>query len=272
MKAIGQSRKGAGEGPNEDAIGWDEQRSLAVLADGMGGYASGEVASRLVKETLLASEPDADLAAVVRSAHTLICKASAENPESLGGMGSTVVAFRIADRVARIVWVGDSRAYLWRHNRLRPLTRDHSVAEHLRHAEHLSETQIERHPLRRTVMQALGKELLAPSVTELPLRRGDWLMLCTDGVTGVMADTAITGVLRGARSMTDAAEVLISTALASGSTDDISVVIAEYTGPSKLRLDWQLTPRAAIWLSIFAGVLVAGLLTSLVKWLARSSH
>jgi len=122
------------------------------------------------------------------------------------------------------------------------------------------------------VMQALGKELLAPSVTELPLRRGDWLMLCTDGVTGVMADTAITGVLRGARSMTDAAEVLISTALASGSTDDISVVIAEYTGPSKLRLDWQLTPRAAIWLSIFAGVLVAGLLTSLVKWLARSSH
>src|SRR5690242_7209795 len=122
----------------------------------MGGYASGEVASRMVKETLLASEPEADLAAAVRTAHSLICKASAENPAALGGMGSTVVAFRLANRVARIVWVGDSRAYLWRHGRLRPLTRDHSMAEHLRQTDHLFETQIEQHPMRRALMHALG--------------------------------------------------------------------------------------------------------------------
>ncbi len=271
MKAIGQSCKGLGDGPNEDSIGWDEQRSLAMLADGMGGYASGEVASRIVKDTLLGGESGAPLADLVLSAHARISRAAAEN-RAWSGMGSTVVALRIEDRVARIVWVGDSRAYLWRRGRLRRLTRDHSVAEHLRESERLSEREIASHPLRRTVLQALGKEVSAPSVEELALRRGDWLILCSDGLTGVVDDEGVRRVLSSARSMTDAAEALIATALKQGSEDDISVVIAEHTGPGKLGLDWHPSPRAAIWLSIFAGVLGAAVLTGIVKWLTNSSH
>ncbi len=271
MKVIGQSRKGRGDGPNEDAIGWDEQRSLALLADGMGGYASGEVASRIVKDTLLEGHSAVDLAARVLSAHARISQVAAEN-RAFAGMGSTVVALGIADRVARIVWVGDSRAYLWRRGRLRRLTRDHSVAEHLRQTERLSEAEIASHPLRRTVLQALGKEVSALSVEELALRRGDWLILCSDGLTGVVDDEGVSRVLRKAPSMTDAADALIATALKNGSEDDISVVIAEHTEAGKLGLDWHPTPRAAIWLSIVAGLLGAAVLTGIVKLLTASSH
>ncbi len=271
MKVTGQSRKGAGGGPNEDAIGWDEQRSLALLADGMGGYASGEVASRMVKDTLLEGDSGADPAALVLTAHARISQAAAENP-AFAGMGSTVVAVSITDRIARIVWVGDSRAYLWRRGRLRRLTRDHSVAEHLRHTERLSEAEIASHPLRRTVLQALGKEVSAPSVEELAVHRGDWLILCSDGLTGVVDDEGVSRVLCKARSIADAAEALIATALRHGSEDDISVVIAEHTGGSKPGLDWHPSPRAAIWLSILAGLLGAIVLTGIVKLLTRSSH
>jgi protein phosphatase len=272
MKAIGQSRKGMGDGPNEDAIGWDEQRSLALLADGMGGYASGEIASRIVKDTLLQGDSGTDLTALVLSAHAKISQAAAGNP-AFTGMGSTVVAFTIAERVARVVWVGDSRAYLWRRGRLRRLTRDHSVAEHLRETEHLSEAEVASHPLRRTLLQALGKELSVPSVLELALHQGDWLILCSDGLTGVVDDENISRVLRRTGSMTAAAEALISTAFTHGSEDDISVVIAEHTGAGgKLGLDWHPGPRTAIWLSILAGVLGAVVLTGIVKWLTRSSH
>src|SRR5258708_3135423 len=111
MRVAGRSRKGAGEGPNEDSIGWDETRSLALVADGMGGHSRGEVASALVKETLLDSAANANLKDAALRAHERILQiAGAEGGAS--GMGSTLVAVSIADRVGKAVWVGDSRAYL----------------------------------------------------------------------------------------------------------------------------------------------------------------
>jgi PPM family protein phosphatase len=272
MKVIGQSRKGVGEGPNEDAIGWDEERCLALLADGMGGYASGEVASGIVKDTLLERDPvTTDLADRVLSAHERISRTAAENP-AFAGMGSTVVAFTINDRVARIVWVGDSRAYLWRGRRLRQLTRDHSAAEYLRVTEQLSETAIRRHPLQHMVLQALGKEVPDPSIKELALRRGDWLILCSDGLTGSMSEQDMNRLLRAAPTMSDAAESLVATAFNQGSEDDISIVIAEHTGGSRFGFDWHPSPRAALWLSILAGVLGAIVLMRIARLLLKLSH
>jgi len=97
------------EGENQDSIGWDTQQKLWFVADGMGGHAGGEIASRLVKETLLAKVAQVGLPAAVMLAHEAISK-EAERLDPQRGMGSTVVSAQIVDRAAQIVWVGDSRA------------------------------------------------------------------------------------------------------------------------------------------------------------------
>ena len=111
-------------------------------------------------------------------------------------MGSTVVAVRIEDRHAEIAWVGDSRAYLWRSDTLRQLSRDHSYLEVLREQENLSETQLRGHPNKNLVTQTLGIGTPEPSSITEPLRRGDWLLLCSDGLNDELEDAEIAQILR----------------------------------------------------------------------------
>jgi serine/threonine protein phosphatase PrpC len=268
MRIVGRSRKGTGDGPNEDSIGWDEDRPLAFVADGMGGYANGEVASRLVKETLLDPQESSDLRAAALRAHSKILEIVSERTES-SGMGSTLVAFTVADCICRIVWVGDSRAYLWRRKRLRPLTRDHSFAERLREVEGLSETAMRVHPGHNLVLQALGRDTPIPSENAVPLRNGDWLLLCSDGLSGELRDQEIAGILAKHAGLESAADALVNGAVASGGKDDISVVLAEYSGPSKFGIEWLWGPRAGLWLSILAGVLSAALIAGIYWWFER---
>src|SRR5919112_200300 len=128
MRYAARTHPGRRGGQNENSIGWDEARGLWFVAEGMGGHASGDVASRLVKETLLGSALKLPLRAAVQRAHEEVAQAAADNTAH-SNMGSTVVAARIADRHAQVVWVGDSRGYLWRNRTLRQLTRDHSYLE-----------------------------------------------------------------------------------------------------------------------------------------------
>lgn len=262
---VGRTHPGTRRETNQDSMGWQDAAQLAFVADGMGGYTGGEVASGLVKGALLDSG-SRDLAAAVMNAHAKILAAAEAHPE-YAGMGSTVVAVQIVERIGKVVWVGDSRAYLWRRGSLQPLTRDHSVGEVLRDAENLTETQLRSHPLRHKVIQSLGKEQPVPSVSETPLRRGDWILLCSDGLSGELRDNEIASVLGTQPSLEAAADALINGALEKGGSDNITVVLVEYTGPNSTDFGFLRSQRVVLWLSILGGVVLAVTVASLGWWL-----
>jgi protein phosphatase len=264
---VGRTNAGARGGQNQDAMGWDETRLLALVADGMGGYASGEVASAVVKQAILSATEPIDLDAAIRRAHRTILEAVESHPE-YGGMGSTVVAMRIENRRCQVAWVGDSRGYLWRGGALRPLTRDHSVAEILREAEDLSETQLRVHPLRSKLVQSLGIDDPVPSLGETPLRHGDLILLCSDGLSSELRDEEIGTVLAAHATLEGTADALIEAALAKGGHDNVTVVLVDYTGTGRFDLSGLRTERAMIWLSAVSGALLATAVAAIV-WLVK---
>jgi PPM family protein phosphatase len=264
MTAItGLTDPGNRAGENQDSIGWDATRSIALVADGLGGHASGQIASGIVKDTVLKLVDSLDLDAAVMQAHAAVADA-AEKDETMHGMASTIVAIKIARRIGHVVWVGDSRAYLWRGGQISPLTQDHSVVEELRVEERLSETQVRMHPLRNQVTRVLGVGLPEPGRHEFPMRKGDWVLLCSDGLSGELRDVEIAGVLDAATSLEDAAAKLIAAALQNGGHDNVSAVLVEYHGPNKRA--FKLSDTAVGWLAVLCGIALAGLLAGTLIW------
>ncbi len=263
---VGRTHAGARGGENEDTMGWDEDRGFAFVADGMGGYAGGEVASRLVKEILLATVGLVDVDTALMKAHARIVAAALDHPE-LTGMGSTVVAIQIADRRCHVAWVGDSRGYLWRKGSLRPITRDHSVLEVLRETENLTEAELRTHPMRNRVLQSLGVEHPVPSVRDVPLHRGDWILLCSDGLHGELLNQEMCTLLAANPTLGGAADALINDALAKGGHDNVTVVLVEYTGSSSIEFFGLTNERAVIWLSAIGGALLAIAVAVIAFWL-----
>jgi protein phosphatase len=262
MRFAARTHPGRRGGQNEDSIGWDEANGLWFVADGMGGHASGDVASRIVKETMLGPGLNLPLRAAVRRAHDEVAQAAADNTAH-SNMGSTVVAARIADRQAEVAWVGDSRGYLWRGQTLRQLTRDHSYLEVLREQENLSETQLRGHPNKNLVTQTLGIGTPEPSVITEPLRKGDWLLLCSDGLNDELEDGEIAQILRANAAPDAAADALIAAALARGGRDNVSAVVVEYDGPNGV----SLNRKTILWLAVLGGACAAILLAALWWWL-----
>jgi protein phosphatase len=256
----GRTHPGRRDGPNEDVIGWDEASNFWFVADGMGGHASGDVASRVVKETLLGEALSLPLVDAIRKAHETVA-ATAKTNSAYDNMGSTVVATRIAERQAEIAWVGDSRAYLWRNGSLSVLTRDHSYLEMLRTQENLSEEQLRAHPNRNLVTRTLGIGTPEPSVAKLPLQRRDWLILCSDGLNDELEDREIAEVLSTQRQPEGATEALIDAALAKGGRDNVSAVVVEYDGPDAVSfssaMSQKLKPMLPMMVSILGGVTAA---------------
>jgi len=265
----GRTHPGRRGGANEDVIGWDEASSFWFVADGMGGHASGDVASRVVKETLLGEALALPLVDAIRKAHETVA-ATAKTNTAYDNMGSTVVATRIAQRQAEIAWVGDSRAYLWRDGSLSALTRDHSYLEVLRIQENLTDEQLRGHPNRNLVTQTLGIGLPEPSVAKLMLRRRDWLLLCSDGLNDELEDQEIAEVLRTHREPEKATEALIDAALAKGGRDNVSAVLVEYDGPNGISfsraMSQKLRPLLPMMFSIVGGMAAATLVAVLWWW------
>lgn len=269
MRFAGRTHPGRRGGQNEDTIGWSEVEGLWFVADGMGGHASGDVASRIVKETLLGEALKLPLQAALGKAHEAV-SATASRNASHAGMGSTAVAVRIAGRSADIAWVGDSRAYLWRAGALRQLTRDHSLMELLRERGDLTEAQLRGHPNRNLVTQTLGLGAPKASSVSEPLRRGDWLLLCSDGLNDELEDEQIAEALRAHAAPDAAADALISAALASGGRDNVSAVVVEYDGPDGVSFRDKLARATRPWLPIIAGALAAFLAAFL--WWSLYEH
>ncbi len=225
---------------NEDAVAFDVPAQLAVLADGMGGYAAGEVASGMATAQVCAriARLKADYPAVsaldlstelrnaIRQANVEILRTARANPQ-FSGMGATLVAAAFTGNVAVIAHAGDSRAYLFRQNQLRLLTRDHSALQEQIDMGLILPSEAARMGGKNLVTRALGVDSqLEPDIAMHPMLAGDRLLLCSDGLNDMLSDDAIAAVLRRhAGQVVAAARQLVDDANAAGGRDNISVIM-----------------------------------------------
>lgn len=226
---------------NEDSFGyWEAENDkefarkgrLAVVADGMGGYEGGQEASRLAVETMIDvyssfdGEPKQSLIAGLQAAHEGIREYSFEHPE-LRGMGTTCTAAAIVNSQLFFVHVGDTRLYLIRNGEIIRVTRDHSYVGRLVEAGMISAEQAEVHPQRNILTSAVGTNPdLAMDASEEPeaLRAGDVLVICSDGLWGLVRDTEILNAVKN-KSAEQAGKDLIQLARDRGGPDNITVQI-----------------------------------------------
>lgn len=216
---------------NEDAVLDAPERGLWAVADGMGGHAVGDYASRVVVETLsaLPSPLDIDhyLAAARQSLQTAnrLIQVEAAN-RRVFRIGSTVALLLAHGGFCAYLWAGDSRIYLCREGHLRQLTRDHSQAEQMRAQGLLQDDEEPPQLARNTITRAVGaaQTLEIEEKTEA-LRDGDIFLLCSDGLSNVLRNDEITRILLS-ESCREAVETLVNRALALGSRDNISAVVA----------------------------------------------
>lgn len=203
---------------------------LFVVADGMGGASAGEVASRVAVETFAAGLPPGGelskrLADVVLQANGKIHGQAASNP-SLQGMGTTITAAMVDAERLVLAHVGDSRAYLYRGGELEQLTRDHTLVDELVRQGRLTEEEAAVHPQRSIITRALGPEAsVEVDTSEHELQSDDIVLLCSDGLTGMVSPQLIADSLAEAKSLAAASRTLIKLANEAGGRDNITVVL-----------------------------------------------
>jgi len=229
--AIGLVRQG-----NEDS-GFVSPQLIAV-ADGMGGHAAGEVASRIAVEvlqslspTLISSEIDEDSIEdlLMHSLHSIDSEISAVTDEEIEkrGMGTTLTALLIRDKFISLLHVGDSRCYRLRGNTLEQLSNDHTVIQELLDQGAISESEAVDHPQRSMLTQALrGDGDVTPVLQMYEVKKGDRYLLCSDGLSGVLTEKEIKVGLK--KSDKDAAvKFLIDATYVNGAPDNVTVLIAD---------------------------------------------
>lgn len=218
---------------NEDAA--FASARLAAVADGVGGAIAGEVASTLAINKLigldkrrLAAPLERELGAVVEDANAVIEFVISYDP-GLAGMGTTLTAVALSNEGEYVVAnVGDSRTYLLRDGRLRRLTRDDSLVQDLIDRGALSEDEARVHPRRSIVLDVLnGDERSLPRLRTVRARPGDRLLLCADGVTDYLSDAEVAAILGSEIDTTAASRRLAAAALAAGSRDNVTAVVAD---------------------------------------------
>ena len=234
---------------NEDSFRLAPELNLFVLCDGMGGQASGEVASKLAAETIVAHCREAEtnpelplvgeqidgaskaanrLASAVQLANRAVHQAAKQN-EAQTGMGATVVAVRFTDERMTIAHVGDSRAYRLRNGELELLTQDHSfIAEQVRHGLMTAE-EASQSKLQNVLLRALGIEPdVEVEISEELLMEGDAVLLCSDGLTHELSDEQIAAALCDAEEAQEAASRLVELANQAGGGDNITVIVLRH--------------------------------------------
>jgi protein phosphatase len=218
---------------------------LLAVADGMGGALAGEVASRLAVESLAEEvgrrvgkpAPEGPSLAEVGKQSVLAAneriRAEGDAHRDRHGMGTTLTAAWVVGTTAEIFQVGDSRAYLWRDGRIEQLTKDQSLVSKLVEDGILSEEEAERVAGRHIILQALGsEEALEVAHRSVALKPGDVLMLCTDGLSGLVRTSGMEGVLKKRDALPEQCRKLIELAEAEGGTDNITVLLAKVqSGP-----------------------------------------
>jgi serine/threonine protein phosphatase PrpC len=248
VSAFGLTDVGRKRRHNEDAYLLDAERGLFVVADGMGGHAAGEVASRItvesIQEYIAATDEQQEsswpfgfnsrvslegnrLTTAVEKANEKVMRAVQNRPE-LKGMGTTVVAALFDAERATLVHVGDSRAYLFRDGELRRLTDDHSWVQEQVNAGILSEDEAKSHPLKNVVTRALGGAAhVSVDLIEVPVRPGDRFLLCSDGLTGMVPDEDLFAHFRSEGDLEKTVRQLVDMANDRGGVDNVTAILVE---------------------------------------------
>jgi len=241
-----------------------EQGLVLVVSDGMGGALAGDVASKMaieaVRDVLMGSnadgagcEADASLVDCLREAtmqaNRNIHYKSLEDSRC-SGMGATLTGAAIKDDKLDLVQVGDSRAYVMRGNQIRLATKDQSLVQQLVDVGQISEEEAETHMFRNVILQALGAQNeLTPATARIQIRRGDVLLLCSDGLSGKLRNEEIRQIVSDSNTdLSAACQALVAEANKRGGEDNITVVLARFTGdelrdPEQDRITVELPPQ-----------------------------
>ena len=243
LEAFGVSHPGIVRRHNEDTYLVRHATGLFVVADGMGGAAAGEVASRMAVEAVAAFIADPDitwptgsaprapapglplLIASVELANARV-HAAATADRRKAGMGTTLIGALVLEGRVALAHVGDSRAYLLRGRRLDPLTEDHTIVNELLRAGVMMKEAAQTSEVRHVLSRAIGTEAsVEVDARHVRVEAGDTLLLCSDGLHGVVGDEDITAILLAERDLTRAAARLVERANDAGGPDNITAVL-----------------------------------------------
>jgi len=232
VKFAARTDPGAVRTNNEDSYSVDGELGLFMVADGMGGHAAGEVAAAIaIYQTHRYVEGSHTLAEALSRTHQDILDASVQQNN---GMGSTAVALLHDDDDYEINWVGDSRAYSYSfatgQHKLERISHDHSFVQTLVDKGSISEAEARLHPQRNIITQCLGNKLqpdVNVGITKGSWKPKQWIILCSDGLTGELDDRSIIQTLASSKSSAEAVEKLMTQAISQGGGDNITIVIVE---------------------------------------------
>jgi protein phosphatase len=247
VRFAGETNIGLKRQHNEDSFFLPDAEKLAIVADGMGGHASGEVASKMavdmVAEHFKASADDAELTWPYKLDHSDRYEANrlingiklanleiyerAQREESCHGMGTTIVASLFLDDKVLIGHVGDSRVYRFRDGVLAQLTEDHSLLNDYIKMKRLSSDDAGKFPHKNVIVRALGmKESVQVDLLAESHRVGDTFLMCSDGLSGMVDDAGLAYVLSEENDLDAACERMITAANRNGGVDNITCVLA----------------------------------------------
>lgn len=218
---------------NEDAVYADLDKQLFIVADGMGGHVSGEVASLLAVQTVIQAiegrnddEPVQILRQAFEQANQRIYQSAKDHPENMG-MGTTLTALWVVGDQLYVAHIGDSRAYLLHGGELISLTKDHSLVGELLREGGLTEAQAMAHPQRNILTRALGNQAVVEAdISDYHLASGDRLFLCTDGLSNLVSTLEISALIDDI-DLKKALDRLLALAMERGGQDNITALLAE---------------------------------------------
>ena len=260
-----QTNVGRQRALNEDSI--LALPPLFAVADGLGGHEAGEVASALAVDTLRDHAPRAvDTPALVRAVQAANVAILQAVDAGIGheGMGCTMTALMVEHGKAAIAQVGDSRAYLLRGRQLTQITEDHSVVAAMLRSGHITAQEARVHPQRSVITRALGSDPnLIVDQFEITVLRGDRLLICSDGLTGMVDDAQIAAILNKQLDPHQGALALIDAANAAGGSDNISAIVIDIDedNPST-----SARRRSKLWLWILLWILAVAVLVGAVAF------
>jgi protein phosphatase len=207
--------------------------NLLVVADGMGGHRAGEYASRLavevLKQELAASteeSPEAMIKNAITRANERVLEAARQDAK-LSGMGTTLVAATVIDRTLYFANVGDSRLYLLSDD-IKQLSKDHSLVQEMVRLGGINQEEAKSHPDKNIITRAIGaKDDVDIDFYEYRLKKGDIILMCTDGLSNMVEDEEMLHIVKCSRDVVEAVEQLIERAKEHGGSDNIGVIVAE---------------------------------------------
>jgi protein phosphatase len=243
LELAGLTDVGRKRAHNEDALLLAPRHGLLVVADGMGGHESGEVASNLCITTLekffdsQAADPDLTWPFRFDAAHDLESNrlmvgfrlANKRIRDAGGRMGTTCVAVRVVGPRAWFAWVGDSRGYVYRRGALMPVTSDHSLLNELLTIGRLAPADVPHFQHKNVITRALGMAAdVVVDVRPVGLEPDDVVLVCCDGVTGMLDDERLGALLEDERSLDRACQRIVDASNAAGGLDNITVALARW--------------------------------------------